>query len=165
MTDKELKRLSRRELVDIIYELQKKDAERENEIERLQSALSKKELAVSEAGSIAEAALKVNGVFEAAQAAANQYLISLHAANADATEKIETARKQSDELLRQANQRADNIISEAEAKANAIISNANQDAAKSWTQFQQKADELLRTRSELNALVRGDYSFREKVIV
>lgn len=156
MTDKELKRLSRRELVDIIYELQKKDAERENEIERLQSALSKKELAVSEAGSIAEAALKVNGVFEAAQAAANQYLLSIRAANADVTEKIETARKQSDELLRQANQRADNIISEAEAKANAIISNANQDAAKSWTQFQQKADELLRTRSELNALVRGD---------
>lgn len=156
MTDKELKRLSRRELVDIIYELQKKDAERENEIERLQAALAQKELAVSEAGSIAEAALKVNGVFEAAQAAANQYLISLHAANADVTEKIETARKQSDELLRQANQRADNIISEAESKANAIISNANQDAAKSWTQFQQKADELLRTRSELNALVRGD---------
>ena len=156
MTDKELKRLSRRELVDIIYELQKKDAERENEIERLQAALAQKELAVSEAGSIAEAALKVNGVFEAAQAAANQYLLSIRAANADVTEKIETARKQSDELLRQANQRADNIISEAEAKANAIISNANQDAAKSWTQFQQKADELLRTRSELNALVRGD---------
>ena len=156
MTDKELKRLNRRELVDIIYELQKKDAERENEIERLQAALAQKELAVSEAGSIAEAALKVNGVFEAAQAAANQYLLSIRAANADVTAKIETARKQSDELLRQANQRADNIISEAEAKANAIISNANQDAAKSWTQFQQKADELLRTRSELNALVRGD---------
>lgn len=47
MTDKELKRLSRRELVDIIYELQKKDAERENEIERLQAALAQKELAVS----------------------------------------------------------------------------------------------------------------------
>ena len=156
MTDKELKRLNRRELVDIIYELQKKDAERENVIERLQAALAQKELAVSEAGSIAEAALKVNGVFEAAQAAANQYLLSIRAANADVTAKIETARKQSDELLRQANQRADNIISEAEAKANAIISNANQDAAKSWTQFQQKADELLRTRSELNALVRGD---------
>lgn len=156
MTDKELKRLSRRELVDIIYELQKKDAERENEIEQLQAALAKKELAVSEAGSIAEAALKVNGVFEAAQAAANQYLLSIRAANADVTAKIETTRKQSDELLRQANQRADNIISEAEAKANAIISNAKQDAEKSWDQFQQKADELLRTRSELNALVRKD---------
>ena len=153
MTDKELKRLNRRELVDIIYELQKKDAERENEIERLQAALAKKELAVSKAGSIAEAALKVNGGVEAAQAAANQYLISLHAANADATEKIEAVRKQSDELLRQASLRADSIISEAEAKANAIISNANQDAAKSWTQFQQKADELLRTRTELNELL------------
>ena len=153
MTDKELKRLNRRELVDIIYELQKKDAERESEIERLQAALAKKELAVSEAGSIAEAALKVNGVFEAAQAAANQYLLSIRAANANVIEKIETARKQSDELLRQTSLRADSIISEAEAKANAIISNANQDAAKSWTQFQQKADELLRTRTELNELL------------
>ena len=153
MTDKELKRLNRRELVDIIYELQKKDAERENEIERLQAALAQKELAVSEAGSIAEAALKVNGVFEAAQAAANQYLLSIRAANANVIEKIETARKQSDELLRQTSLRADSIISEAEAKANAIISNANQDATKSWTQFQQKADELLRTRTELNELL------------
>lgn len=153
MTDKELKRLNRRELVDIIYELQKKDAERESEIERLQAALAKKELAVSEAGSIAEAALKVNGVFEAAQAAANQYLLSIRAANANVIEKIETARKQSDELLRQTSLRADSIISEAEAKANAIISNANQDATKSWTQFQQKADELLRTRTELNELL------------
>lgn len=154
MTDRELKRLNRGELIDIIYELQKRYVDSENEIERLQAALKKRELSISESGSIAEASLKVNGVFEAAQAAADQYLLSIRAANADMTTRIETVKKQSDEMLRQANLKAESIIKAAEAKANEIISSANQDAAKSWDQFQQKADELLRARAELSALVK-----------
>lgn len=156
MTDRELKRLNRRELIDIIYELQQRYADRENEIAQLQAALEKRELSISESGSIAEAALKVNGVFEAAQAAADQYLQSIRAANADTTARIEAVQKQSDEMLRQANLKAESIIKDAETKADEIISNANQDAVKSWDQFQQKADELLRTRAELNALVKRD---------
>ena len=81
MTDKELKRLGRAELIDIIFELQKQcDAYTEQNRE-LQEKLEKRELYLSEAGSIAEASLQINGVFEAAQAAADQYLQSIHATN------------------------------------------------------------------------------------
>lgn len=154
MTDRELKRLNREELIDIIYELRKRYADSEAEIERLQAALKKRELLISESGSIAEAALKVNDVFEAAQAAADQYLLSIRAANADVDARIETVKKQCNEVLRQANLRAENIIKDAEASADEIISSANRDAAKSWDQFRQKADELLHTRAELSALVK-----------
>lgn len=79
MTDRELRRLGRAELVDIIYELQSRNQQCEAEIEKLQKALDDKILKIASAGSIAEAALKLSGIFEAAQAAADQYLVSLEA--------------------------------------------------------------------------------------
>lgn len=154
MTDKELKHLNRGELIDIIYELQKRYADSKNEITQLQADLEKKELSIAESGSIAEAALKVNGVFEAAQAAADQYLLSIQSANADMAAKIERVKKQSEEVLRQANLRAEGIIQEAEKKAASIIANANKEAEDSWNQFQRKAAELIRARAELSALVK-----------
>ena len=154
MTDKELKHLNRGELIDIIYELQKRYADSENEVERLQADLNKKELSIAESGSIAEAALKVNGVFEAAQAAADQYLLSIQSANADMAAKIERAKKQSEDVLRQANLRAESIVQAAEKKAASIIANANQEAEVSWNQFQKKADEQIRARAELSAMVK-----------
>lgn len=78
--DKGLRRLSRVELVDIIYELKKSNDEKDAQIQQLQAALDDKTLRVAQAGSIAQAALSINGVFEAAQAAANQYLASVKAA-------------------------------------------------------------------------------------
>lgn len=74
MTDRELRKLNRRELLELLVE-------QERELEHLQEMLREaeertqsREIRISEAGSIAEAALMLNGVFEAAQAAADQYL-------------------------------------------------------------------------------------------
>lgn len=80
MTDKELRRLGRPELIEIIYQLEKSQEESRQEIARLQDRLQDRTLRLSEAGSIAQAALQVNGVMEAAQAAADQYV---QAAEAD----------------------------------------------------------------------------------
>lgn len=77
MTDKELRKLSRRELVDILCELQRRNDTLSEQNTQLRQELEDKALRLSTAGSIAEAALRVNGVFEAAQAAAEQYLASV----------------------------------------------------------------------------------------
>lgn len=74
MTDKEFKRLKRADLLEIIHELQKRNREQEDRIKSLEEKLSSRELKLEKAGSIAEAALAVNSVIEAAQAAADQYL-------------------------------------------------------------------------------------------
>lgn len=84
LSDKELQRLKRGELLEILL-----DQSRENEslklqleeksrmIEDLNSKLASRKIAIREAGTIADASLKLNGVFEAAQAAAQQYLDNL----------------------------------------------------------------------------------------
>lgn len=79
MTDKEFKRLSRVDLIDIIYELQRQKEAAEAQADQLRQRLEEKEIRIAKAGSIAEAALQINGIFEAAQAAADQYLASVRA--------------------------------------------------------------------------------------
>lgn len=74
MTDKEFKRLSRSQLIEIIYQLQLREDELMAENHKLKEALEDKRLRIEQAGSIAEAAIAVNDVIQSAQNAAEQYL-------------------------------------------------------------------------------------------
>lgn len=74
MTDKELKRLTRAELLELLLEQSKEVEALRQELADVRARLRDKNIVIENAGSIAEAALKLNGVFEAAQAAADQYL-------------------------------------------------------------------------------------------
>lgn len=74
MTEKELRRLSRMDLLEMLLE-QSKEVERlRAELETVKKQLEDRRIMEQEAGSIAEAALRLNKVFEAAQQAADQYL-------------------------------------------------------------------------------------------
>ena len=77
MTDKEFRRLRRGDLIEIIYDLQKEQLRLKRENADLQYQLSQRAICLNESGSIAEAALRLNHIFESAQAAADQYLASL----------------------------------------------------------------------------------------
>ena len=72
--NKELKRLSRRELVDIIYQLKKNEQEMQEKIESLNTELHDKRIRISSAGSIADAAVSLTNVFSLAQMTADIYL-------------------------------------------------------------------------------------------
>lgn len=74
MTDKELRRLKRSELLEILYEQEKEIAELRKKLNRATRKLEDRRILIEKSGSIAEAALRLNEVFEAAQAAADQYL-------------------------------------------------------------------------------------------
>ena len=84
MTDKEFKRLSRSQLIDIIYQLQLKQKELEAENKKLKAELADKRIRMHQAGNIAEASLAVHKVMEAAQAAADQYLEEIRLMKAEA---------------------------------------------------------------------------------
>lgn len=99
MTDKEFRKLSRAELIEIIYELQKREEEDNKTIEELNQKLEERELCLAEAGSIAEAALKLNQVFEAAQAAADQYLLSVHAVSEKKKQSETAVQDKKEDLL------------------------------------------------------------------
>ncbi|MBQ0038704.1 MAG: hypothetical protein KBS74_08570 [Clostridiales bacterium] len=77
MTDKELKKLDRRELLEMLL-LQTEEVERlKNELKLANEALANREIKIKKSGSLASAALALNGIFEAADSAAQQYLFNL----------------------------------------------------------------------------------------
>ena len=61
MTDKDLRRLSRAELLDILYEQRKRYEDSLAENQALRQQLEDRTLRIASAGSIAEAAIQVNG--------------------------------------------------------------------------------------------------------
>ena len=69
-----IKKMSRKDLLQLLIVQRNKIDELESEIVQLKELLTSKEITIKNAGSIAEASLKLNKVFEKAQEAANQYL-------------------------------------------------------------------------------------------
>lgn len=74
MTDKELRRMSRGELLEMLIMQMEENEELKRQLEKAQNELKNRRIIEAEAGSIAEAALRLNGIFEAADQAARQYL-------------------------------------------------------------------------------------------
>ena len=106
MTDKEFKRLSRAQLIDIIYQLQLQIDKLSEHTQELESELKDKRLRLSNAGNIADAALEINDCFRSAQNAAEQYLSEIKLMREEAAAERER------------------IITEAQAEAEAIIASA-----------------------------------------
>lgn len=77
MTDKQLKKLSRRELLEMLILQTRKVEKLEKQLEEANRKLEEKLLLIENSGSLAEAVMKLNGVFEAAQNAAQQYLVNM----------------------------------------------------------------------------------------
>jgi len=106
MTEKELKRLSRSELLELLL-IQTKETERlTQQLAEAEQALSDRQLRLEKAGDIAQAALEINGVMEAAQAAARQYLDNI-------ARMEQEARQRCEQMLRDARQEAEQILREA----------------------------------------------------
>lgn len=74
MTDKELKKLNRAQLLEMLLAETEENERLRKELKETKDKLEDKKIKIQESGSLAEAALKLNEVFEAADAAAKQYL-------------------------------------------------------------------------------------------
>ncbi len=106
MTEKELKRLSRAELLELLL-LQTRETERaQARAKQLEETLSKRQLKIREAGDLAHAVLAVNGVMETAQRAAKQYLENIEQMQSETKERcaeiIEKARQEAERIIREA---------------------------------------------------------------
>lgn len=74
MDDKRLKKISKKELLEILLAQAKKIEELETELKEVKEELSSRRIEIKKSGSIAEAALKLNGIFELAQKTADEYV-------------------------------------------------------------------------------------------
>ena len=142
MTDQELKSLKRAELLEMLIAQMEENEKLKAELAEAQKALDDRQIEINEAGSIAEAALQLNGVFDAAQAAAAQYLENIQQMNA-AQESV-CQRMEAD-----ARRRAQAICAEADAYSQEVRSKANA----YWKQVNDRVRALLEDQEKLKALI------------
>jgi len=103
MTAKELKKLSRADLLEMLLAVSKENAELRQQLEQAQAQLQNRMVKIENSGSLAEAALQLNGIFEAAQAACQQYQ--------------ENIRQRCDLMEQETRQRCEAMLAEVEQQA------------------------------------------------
>ena len=106
---KDLKKLSRRELVDIIYQLKRNEQDLIEENESLKTELEDKKIKLSSAGSVAEAAMAITDIFSAAQTTADTYLDEIN----DMKEKVQM---ECDEKTKNAEEKVKEVLAKGKEK-------------------------------------------------
>ena len=103
MTEKDLKKLNRYQLLELLIIQTERADKLQKELERMEEQMNERDLTLISLGSIAEASLQLGGVFRAAQEAADMYI---HAAQKKAEEIVDAAHQEAAELLAQAQSQA-----------------------------------------------------------
>lgn len=134
MVSKELKKLSRRDLIDIIYQMKKNEQKMEAEMNALKEALDDKHLRLSEAGSIAEAATSITDVFAVAQKTADLYLQEISFMK-------EETRKECIKRIEEADDTVRKLLSYGKEEYNRLLARYQADYEK-WTQLCGKIETL-----------------------
>ena len=76
-TQNPLRKLTKLQLLELLAQQERELQSLRQQLVKAEAALADRQIRLEEAGSIAEAALRLNGIFEAAQQAADQYLSSI----------------------------------------------------------------------------------------
>ena len=113
MTEKELKKLNRYQLLEMLVIQTERADELQRKLDAAQEKLDSRDVQMTVIGSIAEASLQLGGVFEAAQNAADIYLKAVK----ERAEAIEAdALRRAEEILEEANRKARLIGENAESR-------------------------------------------------
>ena len=141
MAEHELKKMSRGELLTLLMDMEKENSRLKQLVEKQKAELESKEVNLKDAGTMAEAALRLNHVFEDADRAAAEYLEILKESSSKQKEMydktVSDARKYTELSREKADRESKAMIEEAERKASAIID----DAEKQKEQRIKEADE------------------------
>lgn len=144
MTQKELRRLSRGELLEMLIEQSEELQALREKYAQAEAALANREITLNEAGSIAEAALRANGFFEAAQASAQQYLDNVQVLTqrqeAECLRLERENREKAGRLLIQTEQRCAQMESEAKIRCAEMTAKAKAESQSYWDEVSQKLD-------------------------
>lgn len=168
MTEQELQRLNRKDLLEIMVEQGRELEALKKELNEAKEALQSREIALDEAGSIAVAALQINGIFEVAQAASQQYIENIKKLNerqtaicaqreAESREKAGRILKDVAEKCREmeagVQRRCELQEMECHKKCERMEAEAKQSAEAYWQEVSKRLQSFYETHQELKKLL------------
>ncbi len=128
MTEKDLKRMTRSELLEILIEQAEENKKLKLKLQRAEKLLEEKKIILDNAGSIAEASMMLSGIFEAAEEASRLYLESIkHLSERSKTiyeNEEELARLKADAIVEEANEYKRKVYADADAYKRSVYRKA-----------------------------------------
>lgn len=157
MTEKEMKKLSRADLLELLIEQSQQVQQLRTWLDQAEAKLVSRHIAIEEAGSIAEAALKVNGVFEAAQAASEQYLDNIRNLSQQ-QEKIcaqmeRECQARMDQRLAETERKCAAMEAETKAQCEKMIADAKADSQTYWDEVSHKLEAFYQEHENVRKLL------------
>ncbi len=144
MISKEYKHLSRKDLLEMLIEQDTEIEQLQFDLQDAKKRLKSRDINIKEAGTIAEASFALNGVLEATDAAAQQYLENIKKCS-------ENQEAEKEKILADARQQADDILAQAQAQKELIM----QEADDYWNQLSEKLESFYEEHRGLRELVSG----------
>lgn len=157
MTEQELRKLNRRDLLELLVSQGKERDALQAELEETKAALADRQLHIAEMGSIAEAALMVNSVFDTAQKAADQYLENIKQRSEQTdkrcTQLEQEARQKADQLLQEAALAARQLEEDTQRRCQQMEKDAKEKAEAYWAEVSVRLEKFYEDHSQLKELL------------
>ena len=134
--------LSKNEMMMVMHDQEQEIEKLRAEVAELQAKLDGYEIKVSESGSLAEASVKISGLFEAAQATVSTYV-----------ENMKKRDARSEEILADVEKQAEQIISEAEEAARKRLAAADAEVDEKWAVIESRLLVMYESHKGLQELV------------
>ena len=160
MTEGELKKLNRAELLAMLIAVTQRCEELEIELLDAEEKLDSRDIEISRAGSLAEAALKINKVLEAADQAGAQYLANLQRmypgdGSVD-TSAIMAATASMGQSESETRARCQKIEAETRKRCMEMIENAKRDSQAYWDEVYKRIRRYSETMESLKKSLTKD---------
>ena len=130
MTDRELRKLNRADLLKLLLEEKNANEALREQLLQAQEQLGKRRMDIDQAGSLAEASLRLGGVFEAAESACQYYL-----------ENIRNLSGRQEEICRRMEQ-------ETREKCDRMLEQARQMSRVYWDEYTEKCNRYMKSMEE-----------------
>lgn len=157
MTDRELKKLSRTDLLELLISESKENERLRGQLAQAEQQLQSRIITAEKAGSIAEASIQLSGVFQAAQDAAAMYLENIQALSSHQEEicaRLEAeSRQEADRRLTEADQKCRTMEDETLRKCQELTTAAEREASAYWNEALTKIEQFCKQREELQELL------------
>ena len=131
MTDRQLRKQSRLNLLKMLLEEKKENESLREQLQEAQQKLQQRQLDMDQAGTLADASLKLSGIFEAAELACQQY-----------TENIRNLSGRQEEICRKMEQ-------ETRAKCDKMLDHARQMSRAYWDEYTEKCSRYMRSMDDV----------------
>ena len=135
MTERELRKLSRTDLLELLLAQRKENEQLRCILDETQAQLADRTIKMESAGSIAEASLQLSGIFEAAQNSYQFYIDNV---------KLLTDRQM---------ERCQTMEQETKEKCDRMVAEAERQARQYWEQYSAKVKNLIESYEGLQQLM------------